>query len=218
MLRPGIDVLSGQDFFAIKPESTALIVTDMQNAFVAEDATLETPDAREILDRLSGLVGYAREHDMAVIWTQSDHSAPYSGVMLKKFPILEAERLLWKGEPSFELYPDMVQPIEGEHRVVKHKYDPFFETDLDAILRNLGIETVIVVGTATNVCCESAARSAFLRDYQVVLVSDCTASFDAAMHEATLRTIEMFFGRVMDTNDVLEEMESMLEAPVESTA
>ena len=81
--------------------------------------------------------------------------------MLKKFPTIREDKYLWKGQPSFELYDQMQPPKEGEYRVVKHKYDAFFETDLDSILRNNRIKTIIIVGTATNVCCEFTARSGF---------------------------------------------------------
>ncbi|MGI9558033.1 MAG: cysteine hydrolase family protein [Solirubrobacterales bacterium] len=203
---PAERIVFGREFFEIDPEKTAVIAVDMQNAFVAEEGAYETPKARDMMEQFSGIIGFARENDMPVIWTQSDHSAPHAGLLLQKFPIIRDERVLWKDEPSFELYPDMVQPIEGEHRVVKHKYDAFFETDLDAILRNLGVQTVVIVGTATNVCCESTARSAFFRDYQVAFISDSTASFDDSMHEATLKTIDMFFGRVLSTDELLSEM------------
>lgn len=204
----------GPDFFTIDPTSTALIVIDMQNAFVAPDGTYETPTARTMLPVLESILTTARRARLPIVWTQSDHSAPYSGIMLKKFPVIREDRVLWRGDKSFELYADMAQPLEGEHRLVKHKYDAFFETDLDAILRNQDIKTVVIVGTATNVCCESTARSAFFRDYQVVVVSDATASFDTGMHEAALATINTFFGRVMTSDEVIHELEASL--PVSS--
>jgi nicotinamidase-related amidase len=203
-------IVFGRDFFSVDPRSTAVIVVDMQNGFVAKRATYETPGARTMIPQLERLLGTAREHKMPIIWTQSDHSAPYSGIMLKKFPTIREDKYLWSGEASFELYPDMVQPRDGEFRVVKHKYDAFFETNLDAILRNQGVNTVIIVGTATNVCCESTARSAFNRDYCVAFPSDCNASFDESMHQATLKTIDMFFGRVMTTDALLEEMAAVV--------
>ena len=82
-----------------------------------------------MMSELSALLDFARDRAMPVIWTQSDHSAPYSGIMLKKFPTIREDRILWKGEESFELFADMPQPRSGEYRVVKHKYDAFFETD-----------------------------------------------------------------------------------------
>jgi ureidoacrylate peracid hydrolase len=203
---PAAPIVFGREFFSVDPRSTAVIVVDMQNGFVGEGATYETPGARAMIPRLDRLLSFAREHHMPIVWTQSDHSAPYGGVMLAKFPTIRVDKYLWKGEPSFDLYPDMPQPRVGEFRVVKHKYDAFFETDLDAILRNQRVTTVIIVGTATNVCCESTARSAFFRDYQVAFPSDCNASFDEAMHQATLKTLDMFFGRVMTTDELVEEM------------
>ena len=171
---------------------------------------MKTPPARDMMPNLERIIAFAREQRMPIIWTQSDHSAPFGGVMLKKFPTIREDKYLWKGQPSFELYEKMPQPQENEYRVVKHKYDAFFETDLDSILRNHDTKTIVIVGTATNVCCESTARSGFFRDYQVAFPSDCNASFDEGMHQASLKTIDMFFGRVMTTNELLDEMRNEL--------
>lgn len=202
-------ILFGKDFFTIDPAHTALIVIDMQNAFVDEGGVYQSAEAREMIPRLEKLINFARDHKQAVVWTQSDHRPPYSGIMLRKFPPIRDAEVLWKGDSSFELYPNMLQPLPDEYRVVKHKYDAFFETDLDSILRNIGITTVIIAGTATNVCCESTARSAFFRDYNVVFPSDCNGTFDAAMQAATLTTIDMFFGRVLPLEELLTEMSEM---------
>jgi len=203
---------SGSDYFTVDPQRTALIVIDMQNAFVAEGAPFETPGARTMLPRLERLIRFAREHRMPIVWTQSDHRPPYGGLMLRKFPVIREERVLWAGEPSFDMYPNMVQPKEGvlEYRIVKHKFDAFFETNLDAILRYHNLDTLIVTGTATNACCESTARTAFMRDYQVAFPSDANATFDPAMHQATLRNIELLFGRVMTSDELLGEMEEAM--------
>ncbi len=205
-------IVFGKDFFTVDPSRTALIVIDMQNAFVAEDGTYESAEAREMIPRLEKLIGFAREHGMPLIWTQSDHRPPYGGIMLRKFPTIREDRVLWKDDPSFELYADMPQPLPDEHRVVKHKYDAFFETDMDAILRNNDITTVIITGTATNVCCESTARSAFFRDYKVVFPSDCNGTFDPEMQAASLKTIDLFFGRVLPLEELLNEMSEMAPA------
>jgi ureidoacrylate peracid hydrolase len=206
--------ISRKNFFKVDPQRAALIVIDMQNAFVAEGAPLETPGARAMLPHLERLVRFARGQHIPIVWTQSDHRPPYGGLMLRKFPVIGDQRCLWQGDPSFEMYPHMLQPQEGEreYRIVKHKYDAFFETSLDAILRFHGADTVIITGTATNVCCESTARTAFMRDYQVAFPSDANATFDAAMHEATLRNIDLLFGRVMTTEELLAEMEEVLES------
>lgn len=202
------------DFFTVDPREAALIIIDMQNAFVAEGATFETPGARAMIPRIEALLSFARAQHMPIVWTQSDHRPPYGGLMLRKFPPIASHRVLWRGEPSFDFYPDMPQPREapGEYCIVKHKFDAFFETNLDAILRNHHVHTVVITGTATNACCESTARSAFMRDYQVAFLSDANATFDEAMHQATLRNIELLFGRVMTTPQLLSEMQQALDA------
>jgi nicotinamidase-related amidase len=203
----------GKDFFAIDPHRCALIVIDMQNAFVAEGAPFETPGARTMLPRLERLIRFARDEEIPIVWTQSDHRPPHGGLMLRKFPSIARDRVLWQGESSFEMYPHMLQPREGklEYRIVKHKFDAFFETDLDAILRYHQVDTVIITGTATNACCESTARSAFMRDYKVVFPSDLNATFDDAMHDATLKNVDLLFGRVLSSDDLLSEIETSLQ-------
>jgi ureidoacrylate peracid hydrolase len=204
---------SEKNFFTIVPRSCALIVIDMQNAFVAEGGVFETPGARTMIPRLEQLIQFARASRIPIVWTQSDHRPPYGGLMLRKFPPIAEDHILWQGEPSYEMYPHMLQPREGklEYKIVKHKYDAFFETDLDAILRYCQVDTVIITGTATNACCESTARSAFMRDYKVVFPSDLNATFDEAMHLATLKNIDLLFGRVVSSNELLAAMEAALE-------
>jgi nicotinamidase-related amidase len=208
-------VAHGREVFTLDPERTALLVIDMQNAFVAESAAYETPKARDIIPNIERLLQFAREHGQPVVWTRSDHSAPYGGILLNKCPAVRLDHVCWPEHPSFDYYPQMEQPAEGEYQVIKHKYDAFFETDLDAILRNRGVETVVITGTATNICCDTTARSAFSRDYQVAFLSDATASFDDEMHEATLKTMELLFGRVMTTDEVLAEFDEVLTQKLE---
>jgi ureidoacrylate peracid hydrolase len=204
---PAPPVARGRDVFTLDPARSALLVIDMQNAFVAPGAAYETPKARDIVGNLERLLDAAHAYGMPVVWTRSDHSPPYGGVLLKKCPAVAIDGICCAGHESFEFYAGMPQPQPGDHQVVKHKYDAFFETDLDAILRNSGVDTVIITGTATNICCDTTARSAFCRDYQVAFLSDATATFDDEMHEATLKTMDLLFGRVMTTAETLAELD-----------
>jgi len=92
----------------------------------------------------------------------------------------------------------------------KHRYDAFYNTQLDTALRNVrgpnGVDTVIIIGTVTNICCESTARSAFMRDYKVAFVGDANGGLDQASHDATPGIIGKVFGRVMTTEELLGEM------------
>jgi nicotinamidase-related amidase len=200
-------ILFGSDFFKLDKANTALLVIDMQNEFVEKGAHYTAyPTSIDIIPNIDRILSLAREHKMPVIWTQSDHSFPYGGLMLKKYPPIAQEKVLWRNTRSFEIFTNMTQPLANEYRVVKHKYDAFFGTDLDLILRNLKIESLVITGIATDVCCESTARSAFFREYQVAFISDATSTFDPEAHKATLKVINLFFGRVMTTDEVVREL------------
>ncbi len=196
-------MVSGREYFPLEPENAALLVIDMQNSFVAEGAWFEAPKGREIIPAINRLIDAARQHGIPVIWTQSDHSPPGGGLILERYPVIKQTRELWVGDESFDLYPDMVDPLEDEHRIVKHKYDAFHDTDLDTVLKNLRKDTVILTGVASEVCCESTARAAFFNEYKVVMVRDASAAFEPENHDATVDRIDALFGRAMTTEEVL---------------
>jgi nicotinamidase-related amidase len=197
----------GKDYFGIDSSRCAVLVIDMQNSFVEAGAVFEAPKGREIIPYVDRVVQYARGHDIPVIWTQSDHSPPGGGLILERYPVIKHTRELWKGDRSFDLYDDMTQPREGEHRIVKHKYDAFHDTDLDTVLKNLHKDTVIITGVATEVCCESTARAAFFREYRVVFLRDATGAFNPDLQDLTCDRIDLLFGRVLNTDEMLKALE-----------
>lgn len=206
-----VRVLTGRDFFTVKPQETALLVIDMQVGFLDPSSPYDVPPGRDIIPKLRDLIHFCRTAGLPIIWTQSDHSAPYGGLFLKKYPPIAKDKVLWKGHPTHEISPLMdPQPAPGEYRIVKHKYDAFYGTDLEILLKNLSVTTVIVTGVATCVCCESTARSAFMRDFQVVFPSDGNADFNAEGHRATLMNIDFFFGRVCTVDELMAEMKEAL--------
>jgi ureidoacrylate peracid hydrolase len=106
--------------------------------------------------------------------------------------------------PGFEPRADADRkPGSHEFVVTKHRYSGFVGTDLDLVLRSHQIRTVIMTGEATNVCVESTARDAYMRDYRVVFVSDCTASTVQAAHDATLFTMARHFATVESSDEIL---------------
>ena len=110
-------------------------------------------------------------------------------------PVCEPDA--WNGD-FYEIGPQPDEVI-----VTKHRYGAFESTDLDLVLRSQGIRTVIMTGVATNVCVETTARQAFLRDYYVVFSSDCTATYRQPEHDATLRNIDQFFGEVVTSEQIM---------------
>ena len=198
--------LTGEAFFRVDRKTSALLIIDMQNAFLEPGAMLETPMGRDIIARLSRLVAECRKLGVPIIWIRLDGSAPYGGLLLDKYPPLREQRVLFRGTHSFELFAGLPASMEDDFHVIKHKYDAFHKTDLDTLLRNIGADTVIITGVTTNCCCESTARSAFEHDYKVAFTSDGTAAFETRLHEAALGTIRELFGRVLTIEAVIREL------------
>jgi ureidoacrylate peracid hydrolase len=103
----------------------------------------------------------------------------------------------WEGD----FYGD-VRPQTGDAIVTKHRYSAFHGTDLETILRSNGIRTVILTGVVSNVCVETSAREAFVRDYYVVAPYDGTAAYVLADHEGTMSNIDRFFGEISTLEEI----------------
>jgi nicotinamidase-related amidase len=163
----------------IDPARAAMIVVDMQNDFVAVGAPMETPAAREMVPRLSESLALCRAAGIRVVYTAQVHRPDGSdfGVFGALHPPVISHQALVDGTLGVDIYPALA-PLPGEHVIKKHRYSAFFGTDLDIILRNWGIDTVIVSGTTTENCCLSTARDALYNNYRVLFLSDATATCD----------------------------------------
>jgi nicotinamidase-related amidase len=196
----------GDEFFRLHRNSAALLIVDMQNGFLEPGAMLEVAAGREIVPRVAQIIEHCRAAEIPIVWIQLDSRDPFGGLMLDKYPPLREQQVLFKGTHSYDLYAELPQPQTGEYHVVKHKYDAFHRTDLDTLLRNLNVDTVIITGVTSNCCCESTARSAFEHDYKVAFTSDGTAAFEPRLHEGTLGLIRELFGRVLSVDEAIAEL------------
>jgi ureidoacrylate peracid hydrolase len=98
--------------------------------------------------------------------------------------------------------------VPADHIVVKNRYSAFISgsSQLERLLRSLGVDTVLIAGTKTNVCCEATARDAMMLDFKVVLLSDCCAALSDDEHRATLENIIQQFGDVMTGPEVVQRL------------
>lgn len=192
----------------LDPESCALLVIDMQNDFVREGFPMEVPMARSRLPAIRTLVHACRATRVPVVYTRHVLLTSYDVSPLETAyqPRLR-EAGLREGTYGAEIV-DELRPDPGETVIRKHRYDAFHNTPLQTVLATLRglnrVDTLIISGTLTEVCCESTARSAFMRDYKVAFVSDATGALSDTAQEATLHAIGSFFGRVLTTAEVLE--------------
>ena len=198
----------------IDPARTAMIVVDMQNDFVATGAPMGTPAARAIVPRLAEALTMCREAGTRVIYTAHVHRRDGSdmGLFDDMHPPIATRDALVDGTPGVDIYPELA-PLPGEHVIKKHRYSGFFGTDLDIVLREWNIDTVIVSGTTTENCCLATARDAMFRNYRVVFLSDATATYDypdrgfgpmpnAEVHHATLVILAASTAHVMSVADL----------------
>jgi nicotinamidase-related amidase len=108
---------------------------------------------------------------------------------------------------GFKLYPAL-DVLSDDLHVKKIKYSAFIagSSDIDARLKSRGIDSVLITGTATNVCCESSARDAMMLDYRVTMISDGNATWTDEEHAATLNSFLLFFGDVMTTDEAIAKL------------
>ena len=198
----------------IDPNKTAMIVVDMQNDFVASGAAMETPAAREIVPKLAEALRICRDAGIKIIYTAHVHRRDGCdmGLFDDLHPPIANRNALVDGTPGVDIYPELA-PAVGEHVIKKHRYSGFFGTDLDMILREWSVDTVIISGTTTENCCHATARDAMFRNYRVVFLSDATATYNypdlgigampaAEIHHATLVILAASTAQVMSVKEM----------------
>jgi ureidoacrylate peracid hydrolase len=185
---------------------TALVVIDLQNAFMLPGMPVEVATAREIVPNVNKLAAATRAAGGKVVWVKMNLEGQSEAwrVFFDGDPRRATLAELTPGARGFELHADLdVRPEDAI--VVKRRFSAFIQgsSDIDRHLRDLGIDTVVIVGTLTNVCCESSARDAMMLNYRVVFVSDANAALSDADHNATLTSIIRVFGDVATTDEAI---------------
>jgi ureidoacrylate peracid hydrolase len=185
---------------------TALVVIDLQNAFMLPGMPVEVPTAREIVPNVNRLAAATRAAGGKVVWVKMnlDGQSEAWRVFFDGDPRRATLSELTPGARGFDLHADLdVRP--EDMTVVKKRFSAFIQgsSDIDRQLRDAGIDTVIIVGTLTNVCCESSARDAMMLNYRLVFVADANAALNDAEHNATLTSILRVFGDIATTEEVV---------------
>jgi nicotinamidase-related amidase len=200
--------------FALDPGRAALLVVDMQNDFVREGAPQEVPDARATIPVIAGLQESFRRRGRPVVFTRFT-AGPERTLLWSWSPECGPQlRSCWPGVvrtyadgtelPGHDVIPELA-PLAAEPVVDKYGYGSFHNTMLEDVLRSRRVSQVVTVGTVTQICVEETVREGFHRGFEMVMVSDGVSSFDAQLHAATLRNIEMKFGRVERSERLLHD-------------
>jgi ureidoacrylate peracid hydrolase len=198
-------------FTRLDAARTALLVIDMQNTFCQPGAPGEVPLARAIVPNINRLASRLRALGVPVLWIvhanrlhdeRSDWEVFFNHVVRNP----EVRRRMAESlAPERQKVWHELEVAPGDITVVKNRYSALAHgaSTLERVLRNLGVDTVLVAGTKTNVCCDSTARDAMMLDFKSVLLSDCCAALSDDEHLASLETFIQQFGDVMTADEAL---------------
>lgn len=197
----------------IDPRKAALVVIDMQNHFVAPGFMAETPMAREITPDVNRLAAGLRALGGHVVWVQNvtndtwESWSTYHGCLQTPDRAKRRYASMEDGADGHKLWPALdVQP--GDARMNKKRYSAFIQgsSDIERHLRARGIDTVLVSGVATQVCCESTARDACMLNFKTLMIHDALATDNDELHNASLNAFNLNFGDVQTIDEVLESL------------
>ncbi|HET6589638.1 MAG TPA: isochorismatase family cysteine hydrolase [Candidatus Nitrosocosmicus sp.] len=202
-----------------------LVVIDMQNGFVSKGGSydhlgMNIQDYQKVIPKVKELIQFCRTKNIPIFYTEAVREA--SGIdLLTRFhrllPLAREERLkvpitvrgTWDAQTI-----DEIKPTENDHIVIKRRDGAFQDTELRVWLQSEGINTLVFCGIDTSICVETSLREAFNIGYDVILVSDSTASGNKRHYETTLERVRDYYGLVLDTTrfykliNSLEDLES----------
>ncbi len=196
-------------FDCLNPARTALVVIDMQSAFCAPGGPAEVPTSRGIVASINGLTTGLRGLGAPVIWVlhanarigrRSDWELFFNTIVADEV----RESTLANLAEKQTVWPALITaPVDLT--MMKNRYSALIagSSPLERTLRGMGIDTILIAGTKTNVCCESTARDAMMLDFQVIMVEDCCAALSDNEHQGALENIIQQFGDVMTADEVL---------------
>ena len=191
-------------------DRSVLMVIDMQNDFVLDGAIMQVKEAKNQLPRIQRLIAKCRELGVPVIYTIQETDAVFCPLEVAAIPRLK-DAGMRKGTGGQQIVSELA-PMEDDIVIRKRRFSAFYQTDLEIILRNIRgsvnpVDTIIICGTVTNICCESTARDAFFRDYKVVFGSDVCSANTPQAHAATLENM-LIFGRNMDCKTIISALDN----------
>jgi len=198
---------------SIVPRTTALLVVDMQNYFVAPGQPAECPVAREIVPNINRLAAALRDAGGRVVWIRmlaDEESRETWSVFHERLTPESRERrleALSETGDGFPLWKDL--DVRGaDDQVTKTRYSPFTRgaSGLESLLRRHAIDTVLVAGVATTTCCDATARDAMALNFRTIMIADGCATRSDLEHNAVLWSFSNGFGDVQTTDEAIAHL------------
>ena len=199
---------------AFRPERTALLVVDLQVHFMAAGSASEMPSARAVVPNVNRLAGALRERGGRVVWVVSTYGPREGDRWPNLFDHVMGEEAgrnfregLTEGAPGHAIWPAL-DLREGDPVIGKNRFGAFIGSNgrLERVLRDLGVDTLLVAGTVTNVCCESTAREAASFNFKTVMIADANGGRSDREDIATYSVFIASYGDVMTTGEAIARL------------
>jgi ureidoacrylate peracid hydrolase len=200
-------------FDEIDPRKAALAVIDMQNYFCKPGHQGEVPASRDIVPNINWFAAEPRRRGGLVVWVRNgtrdtrENWSNYHEFLHTPERYERRYAAMDIGGDGYE-YWHLNDILSEDAQVTKTRYSAFIQdsSNIERVLRDRGIDTLLVTGTATNVCCESSARDAMMLNYKVVMVSDGLATHNDEEHNAALSIFYGLFGDVQTVDEAIESL------------
>jgi nicotinamidase-related amidase len=175
----------------------ALLVVDMQKYFLDKSSHAYIPSATAIIPGILDLIDEFNSLGRPIIFTRHINTRQNAGMMNKWW-----RDVIKENSPLSEINDKF--NTAGSRVIIKSQYDAFHGTDLDSVLKEYRIDHVVITGVMTNLCCETTARAAFMRGYEVFFPVDGTATFAEEYHKASLMNLAYGFANIVTIETLLK--------------
>lgn len=192
--------------FNPEPDSTALIVVDVQNDYCHENGALaklgkSVETTQSIVPNITALISCAKDVSVPVLFVVTHHDPVTDSPAWTSRQLYNKNQIIClTGSWGAESY--MLDRKQADYIIIKNRYSGFYGTNLDLILRSLKRNKLLICGFTTNVCVESTVRDANSLDYFAAVVSDCTAASTEQEHASGLYNIEKYFGYLTNLTEI----------------
>jgi len=184
--------------FPFSYKDSALLVIDMQRFFLDKASHAYLPMSKAIIPKIQVLIDAYQSRKLPVIFTRHAIKKGENPGIMKRW-----WKDVIKDESNLSRIIEALKPVKNKDVLRKTRYSAFVGTNLEKILRNKGIKRLVITGVMTHLCCESTARDAFLRDFEVFFTVDATATENMDLHLSSLKTLSHGFAIPVTTKHIL---------------
>jgi len=184
--------------FSLQEKKSALLVIDMQEYFTNKSSHAFIPSSTIIINQINQLIRWYKANKNLIIFTYHAYDKNESVGLMKKW----WNEVLYTDDPLAQISSKILFNKKEDLSIKKNRYSAFYNSNLEQILAQNHIKQLVITGVMTHLCCETTAREAFMKDYEVFFVIDATATSSETLHISSIRTLSDGFAIPMKTNDI----------------